>query len=278
MFYELTLFSQVLPSERIIPHSEHPQAYGSATKYRVKFIEPYLLRSQKTSSDRQPSDASSVLSPSLTPVSSAASVTSSSLGSPLLTTSSGVLREESRRQEYDFESIEDYRRFQELLMGPNVNLQFQVPSQSITAKRYEESKPSKESHLQYLRLWQSSGRQTLMFFANLSSNKYREYKTENFRPVESKSKTTIRLDVHLPGMVRRRSGSKSPLIITNPSTQEQTHFNPNINGNDMTDLDYLVIEFGSAHDRSAFLHKAKFHAPAEEPAASPSAPFSRSPP
>ena len=236
------------------------------------------MRSQKISSDRQPSDASSVLSHSLTPVSSAASVASSSVDSPILTTNSGVLREESRCQEYDFKSIEDYRRFQELLMGLNVNLQFQVPSQSIKAKKYEERIPSKESQLQYLRLWQSNGRQTLMFFANLSSNKYREYNTENFRPVESKSKTTIRLDVHLPGMVRRRSGSKSPLTIAKPSTLGQTHFNQNINENDMTDLDYLLIDFGSAQDRSAFLHEAKFHASAEEPTASPSASFSRSPP
>ena len=189
-----------------------------------------------------------------------------------------MLREESRRQEYDFKSIEDYRRFQELLMGPNVKLQYQVPSQSITAKKYEESKPSKESQLQYLRLWQSNGRQTLMFFANLSSNEYREYNTENFRPVESRSKTTIRLDVHLPGMVRRRSSSHNPLIIANPSAQEQTHFKQNINGNDMTDLDYLLIEFGSSKDRSAFLQEAKFHASAEEPTASPFASFSRSPP
>ena len=209
-------------------------------------------------------------------MSSAASVASSG-GSPILTTNGGVLREESRRQEYDFKSIEDYRRFQELLMGPNVNLQFQVPSQSITAKKYE-GKPSKESQLQYLRLWQSNGRQTLMFFANLSSNKYREYDTENFRPVESKSKTTIRLDVHLPGMVRRRSGSKSPLIIAKPSTQEQTHFNQNVDGNDMADLDYLLIEFGSAKDRSAFLHEAEFHASTKEPTASPATVFSRSPP
>ena len=211
-------------------------------------------------------------------MSSAAIVASSSVGSPILITNSGVLREESRRQEYDFKSIEDYRRFQELLMGPNVNLQFQVPSESITAKKYAERNPSKESQSQYLRLWQSSGRQTLMFFANLSSNKYRAYNTENFRPVESKSKTTIRLDVHLPGMVRRRSGSKSPLIIAKSSTQEQTHFNQNVNENDMTDLDYLLIDFGSAKDRSAFLHEAKFHASAEEPTASPSASFSRSPP
>ena len=202
-------------------------------------------------------------------MSSAASVVSSSLGSPILTNNSGVLKEESRRQEYDFENIEDYHRFQELLMGPNVKLQFQVPTQTITAKKYGDSKAFKESQLQYLRLWQCNGRQTLMFFSNLSANKYREYATENFRPVESRSKTTIRLDVHLPGMVRRRSGSKSPLAIAQSSTQEQTRLGGDIDGDDMTRLDYLSIEFGSAKDRTAFLRKANFHGTGEEPIVSP---------
>lgn len=260
----------VPPIDRIIPHSEHPQAYRSTIKHRVKFIEPYLLRSQKTSSERQTSDASSVLSPSLTPVSSAASVASSrSLGSPVLTTDTGVLKEESRRQEYDFENIDDYRRFQELLMGPDVKLQFQVPILSITAKKYEGSKPTKESQLQYLRLWQFGGRQTMMFFANVSSCKYREYGMENLRPMESKSKTTIRLDVHLPGTVRRRSSSKSPLIIAKRSAQEQARFGGDADGNDMTDLDYLSVEFSCAKDRTAFLHEARFHGSGAEPIASP---------
>ena len=267
------------PTDRIIPHSEHPQAYGSTIKHRVKFIEPYLLRSQKVSSDRQPSDASSALSPSLTPVSSAASVASSSnLGSPVLTSHGGVLKEESRRQEYDFEYLGDYRRFQEMLMGPDAKLKFQVPLQSISAKKYEESKPTKESQLQYLRLWQFGGRQTMMFFANLSSNKYREYRMEHLRPVESRSKTTIRLDVHLPGMVRRRSNTRSPQAIATPSAQEQAIFAKDNDGNDMTDLDYLSIEFSCAKDRAAFLCEARFHGLGEEPTVSPIALLSRSPP
>ena len=32
----------VPPTERVIAHSEHPQAYGSTTKHKVKFIEQYL--------------------------------------------------------------------------------------------------------------------------------------------------------------------------------------------------------------------------------------------
>ena len=266
----------VPPTERIIAHSEHPQAYGSTPKHTVKFIERYSLRSQRIPSERQPLDAPVILSPSLTPASSAASVASSrSLGSPVLIANSGALKEESRCQMYDFENRDDYRRFQEMLMGADVRLQLQIPVQSITAKKYVESKPSKESELQYLRLWQSGGRQTLMYFANLlldkhgAPGKYREYKMENLRPAESKSKskTTIRLDVHLPGMVRRRSSSKSPVLIDQLSTQELAD-----DENDMSNLDYLSIEFGSAEDRIAFLREARFHL--EEPIASP---FSRSP-
>lgn len=201
---------------------------------------------------------------------SAASVGSpKSLGSPILTTANVKLKEESRRQEYDFEYRDDYRRFQEMLMGPNVKLQLQVPVQSITAKSYKESKPSKQSQLQYIRLWQSGGHQTVMFFANVSSNKYKEHRMENLRPVESKSKTTIRLDVHLPGMVRRRSSSKSPVIIAKPPTQEQAKPTEHTDENDMADLDYLSIEFSSAEDRTAFLREARFHGSPEEPVASP---------
>ena len=144
-------------------------------------------------------------------------------------------------------------------MGPGTELQLQIPIQSITAKRYGERKPSEESRLQYLRLWQSGGFQTLMFFANKSSNRYREYRVENFRPVESRSKTTIRLDVHLPGMVRRRSSAKSPLILAQSSAQEQTKVGGDTDENDMSDLDNLSIEFGSAQDKDAFLRKANFH-------------------
>ena len=74
------------------------------------------------------------------------------------------------------ERLLDYYAFQELLMGPDVKLHLQVPIQLITSKRYEEGKLVKHSELQYLRLWQYGRSQYLMFFANMSSNKYKEYK------------------------------------------------------------------------------------------------------
>lgn len=185
-------------------------------------------------------------------------------------------REESRNHEYDFENKNDYRSFQELLMGPDLKLHLQVPVQSIMAKRYE-SKPSEESQLQYLRLWQASGRQTLMYFANVSPKKYKQYRMENLRPVESRSKITIKLESHLPGMVRRRSSSKSPLIIAKGSAQGQANFGGYTDEDDMADLDYLSIKFDSAEDRTAFLREARFHGSPEEPVASPDAFHSRSP-
>ena len=187
-----------------------------------------------------------------------------------------MLKEESRRQEYDFQDPEHYRGFQELLMGPDVKLQLQVPIQLITAKKFEKS-ATKESQLQYLRLWQSGGRQSLMFLANLSSIKYREYRMENLRPFE-KSKTTIRLDVHLPGMVRRRSSGRNPLPIARPSVQEQARFGGYTDENDMSELDYLLIEFSCAKDRIDFLSKAEFHGSPGGPTRSPLASLSRSPP
>ncbi len=74
--------------------------------------------------------------------------------------------------------VSDYRCFQELLMGQGVKLQLQVPVQLITFTRYNEGKPSKQSELQYLRLWQSGQHQYVMFFCNATTGKYREYKSQ----------------------------------------------------------------------------------------------------
>ena len=94
------------------------------------------------------------------------------------------------------EQLLDYRAFQELLMGPDVRLNLQVPIQLITSKRYEEGRLVRHSELQYLRLWQYGRSQYLMFFANVSSNMYKEYK--------STSISRIRV------LIRLRSKAKDP--------------------------------------------------------------------
>ena len=72
-------------------------------------------------------------------------------------------------------------------MGPNIKLQLQVPIELITSKRYEENKTSKQSELQYLRLWQCGRHQYLMFFANSSSAKYKEYKSASVKRMGNRS-------------------------------------------------------------------------------------------
>ena len=163
-------------------------------------------------------------------------------------------------------------------MGPNFRLQLQVPIDLIKAKKYEKGSCQEESHLQYLRLWQSGGCQTLMFYANCTSEVYREYKMENFRPEDMRSKTKVKLEVHMPGMIRRKSSSKSPIIIPKPSAQEQVRLSCNTDEDDMKELDYLSIEFSSAEGKSAFLEEAKFHGSPEESATSTFALHSRSAP
>jgi len=63
-------------------------------------------------------------------------------------------------------------------MGQDVKLKLQVPIQLVTFKRYNEGKPSTQSELQYLRLWQSGRYQYLTFFCNVTTGKYREYRSQ----------------------------------------------------------------------------------------------------
>jgi hypothetical protein len=156
-------------------------------------------------------------------------------------------------------------------MGQGVKLQLQVPIQSITFARFNEGKPSKQSELQNLRLWQFGQFQYVMFFCNVTSGKYREYKSqssrptpwvvhgltlpvENFRPIESKPKTVVRLDVHLPGMIRRDSKSKSPTMIAEHSTQGQAPevgLTRETDWDDLRTLDSITIEFTRVEGKTA---------------------------
>ena len=93
----------VPPSDRLIPHSEHPQAYGSTSKYRVKFIEPYRLSSQRIAPPGKPSDDSLSSTSPPTIASSVGAFSSLGLVSPILSSKESAFKEESVRQEYDFE-------------------------------------------------------------------------------------------------------------------------------------------------------------------------------
>ena len=68
---------------------------------------------------------------------------------------------------------------------------------------------------------------------------------EHLRPIESKSKAVVRLEVHLPGMVRRGSRSKGPKLIAERFTHALAA-ETNDGMEDLRDLDYLTIEFADA--------------------------------
>ncbi len=153
-------------------------------------------------------------------------------------------------------------------MGPDAKLQLEVPIQSITAQKLKENKPNKESHLQYLRLWRFRERQILMYFANASSVKHKEYGMEIFRSRSSWSETAIRLEVqHSIGHggggssygQESISNPKSPLIIPKPAAQEQTKVGGDIDDDDIADLDYLLIDFSCVQDKNLFLREVEIH-------------------
>ncbi len=154
-----------------------------------------------------------------------------------------------------------------MLMGPNMKLQFEVPIQSITAKKRKENKPNKESHLQYLRLWRFRERQILMYFANASSVKHKQYGMEIFRSMKSQSENWIRLEMHPPSIGGQGSSygqgsisnSKRPLIIPKPAAQEQTEVGGDSDDDDIADLDYLLINFSCGEDKNLFLREVEFH-------------------
>lgn len=79
---------------------------------------------------------------------------------------------------------------------------------------------------------------------------------EYFRPVDSRSKKALKLDVHLPGMVRLASKSKSPRMIAQHPAHEQAQ-EPGLIGNidleDLKNLDSLSIDFSHAEGENKFL-------------------------
>ena len=65
-----------------------------------------------------------------------------------------------------------------------------------------------------------------------------------FQPIDAKSKTVVKLNVHLPGMIRRGSKSKSPVLYAEQAPEVGL-----VGGTDFDDLrglDYMSIEFSHA--------------------------------
>ena len=65
-----------------------------------------------------------------------------------------------------------------------------------------------------------------------------------FQPIDAKSKSVVKLNVHLPGMIRRGSKSKSPVLYAEQAPEVGL-----VGGTDFEDLrglDYISIEFSHA--------------------------------
>lgn len=80
----------------------------------------------------------------------------------------------------------DYCRFQELIMGQDVQMPFHGPVQKITAKRSSALTCTTICERQNLRLWKYPCRHTLMFYANMDmSDTIKEYDCEKSTPAGS---------------------------------------------------------------------------------------------
>ena len=104
----------------------------------------------------------------------------------------GRLKSESQHVEYDFDTdsgghqvelrnfssptkiVLDYHRFQELIMGHNIHLNFHRPIQKVTFRKTGALKSTHDCEAQVLRVWKYQSKQTMMFYANIAET-YREY-------------------------------------------------------------------------------------------------------
>lgn len=243
--------------------------------HQVK-LEKTDLRSERLPSV-SPRDASLSLPDDSITASSAGSVRSLSSIDSASQNAAG-LSKEHHRQVYSFGSYDDCKRFQELIMGPGTELQAQVPVWEVTSK-YCNHQAVKESKLQCLRLWRRGRYQYLLFFANASSQTYQEFPMNYLRPKESRSKTSVKLEVELPGFMRRRgSRTKSPLLIAAHPTSDaglDIGLTGPLDMENLQKLDSLSIDFEDAEHKAAFLRAARFHGFTDDKDLSTSQPVSR---
>ena len=172
------------------------------------------------------------------PASSAASVMSTSTS---LSTSNDAKFHKEDRLMLEFGSSDDYKFFQELVIGPDVELQAEIPAWEITAKYHTSRSKIKESRMPCLRLWRRGRFQYLLFHANTSlENTYKEFRMSHFE-LDDAGKTSIKLRVNL------LDTTGEPMGLTRPVETEN-----------LKNLDYLLINFEEAKDKAAFSITATF--------------------
>lgn len=194
-----------------------------------------------------------------TDISSADSIRSnSSTGS---TSSGAQFVKESGPPEFDFGGFDDCRRFQQLVLGQGIDLVVpQFPVEGVVTIRAKVS--TKESKSQCLRLWRRGPYQYIMYYANLTSSTYKEYRTDYLKDRPVKSKKSVQLEIQLSSSQERR-GSELRDSITHATRYSPTTTTgePGLTRptdlEDLKSLDYLKIDFSREEDKKRFLQHAK---------------------
>lgn len=179
-------------------------------------------------------------------------------------------RRETDRQEYDFEDYKDSKRFQEMMTGPDVELQAQLPTDQVTLK-YPKRGPIRESEFQCIRLWRSGHNQYLTFYANKSSpGIYREYPMRHLKKGKNKSKSVV-LEVDIPKSPSRQESSvRRPQLAHNTSDQSiEQGLTRTIDIENLRDMQEMTIVFTKATDQVVFLQQANFNGIIRDPVLPP---------
>ena len=218
----------------VIPHIEHPEALDPKDGHQVR-LERIGLRLERLPS-RKKSETPRM--DSLSPLaSSAASIMSTSIS---ISMSNDTKFHREDRLMLEFGSSDDYKLFQELVIGPDVELQAEIPAWEIIAKYHNSKSKIKESSMPCLRLWRRGRFQYLLFHANTSQEKtYKEFRMTHFK-LEGGGKTSIKLRVDL-------DTAGESMGLTRP-----------IDTDNMRNLEYLLINFEDGKDKAAFSITATF--------------------
>lgn len=194
-----------------------------------------------------------------TEASSAASIRSiSSIGS---TTSGTWFIKEPSQPEFDFANFDDCRDFQNLVIGQGIKLvTAPFPVKDITSTRSKAD--ISESKSQCLRLWQRGSFQYLMYFANLTSGTYQEYRMDCLKHRPGGSKRRLELAVQVPDCLAWQA-SKTNCHFTDsahqsPEITSESGLTKPIDLGHLRSLKTLIIEFSDVEEKTRFLQHAKF--------------------
>ena len=143
----------------------------------------------------------------------------------------------------EFGDSDHYRLFQEVVLGPDVELQAEIPAWEIFAKFRNVKNKFKESSMPCLRLWRRGRFQYLLFPATTSPwITYKEFRMNHFE-LDEVDKTSIRLRVNLVNTAGEPMGLTRPIDIEN-----------------LRNLEYLLINFEKKKPKAEFIITATFDA------------------